>query len=104
MAMYVDDIREYPVHLIKPAARRYGQKWCHLITDGDEGELVAFARSIGCNVGWIQKKGQAMAHYDLTPSMRIKALEAGAISCTPKEYGQVLQKKIVAWREQHNGQ
>jgi hypothetical protein len=76
MAVYVDKIETYPISFVAKPARKYGTKWCHLYADSVE-ELHAFAESIGLKRGWFQDK--TLPHYDLTPFMRDKALESGAV-------------------------
>jgi len=77
MTIYVDKLFTYPAENIAPKARRYGRRWCHLVTDGDLEELHAFAERIGCQRSWFQKHPR-MPHYDLTPTMRARAVTAGA--------------------------
>jgi hypothetical protein len=77
--IYVDQLRYWRTEYIKPAARRYGHDWCHLVTDGDIEELHAFAERIGCPRFWFQEHPR-LSHYDLTPRKRQAAIEAGAIA------------------------
>lgn len=50
---------------------------CHLFADS-ESELHAFAKRIGMKRHWFQNHPR-LKHYDLTPYMREKALQAGAV-------------------------
>lgn len=51
---------------------------CHLMTDGTDAELVAFAEGIGLKPAWLQHGGTYKAHFDLTASKRAAAVRAGA--------------------------
>lgn len=83
MTVYVDEINEYAN---KP--RGLNGKWCHLWADSPD-ELDRFAIRIGCSLAWAQDKQSVLRnpaggrirfyHYDLRPSMRTKALRAGAV-------------------------
>lgn len=53
-----------------------GKLWCHLAADNLD-ELHAFASKLGLRRGWFQSKGYP--HYDVTISMRERALKMGAI-------------------------
>ena len=50
---------------------------CHMWADTEE-ELHELARRIGLKRRWFQKEPDRLPHYDLTASMRVEALEAGA--------------------------
>ena len=82
--IYVDQITEYPLSMIKGAqTRRNGRRWSHMFAD-DEAELHDMARRIGLQRGWYPDS--KIPHYDITPSKRERALAAGAVSITTKEY------------------
>lgn len=53
-----------------------GRFWCHLFADSIE-ELHQFAKQIGLQKTWYQGKA-CYPHYDITDSMRERALEFGA--------------------------
>jgi len=91
MAVYVDNIQEYPRWFVKPIARKYGLKWCHMYADSIE-ELHEMAKLIGMSASWFQNRPN-FAHYDLTPTMREKALALGAIDDSDKK---VLKSWIAA--------
>lgn len=78
MAIYVDGVQTYPAHMVKGSARRHGMRWCHLVTDGSIEGLHEFAQRIGCSRSWFQRHS-FWDHYDLTPYMRQRAIDAGAI-------------------------
>jgi hypothetical protein len=86
MTVYVDDIQTYPAESIKDAqARRVSRQWCHMWTDGDLAELHQVAQRIGLRRAWFQDR-PGFPHYDLTPSRRAKALEAGAVAQSLREH------------------
>lgn len=74
MAVYVDEAK-YPFR---------GKLYCHMMTDGETTELTAFADRIGLRRDWIQRKGSHYEHYDLSPTMRAKAIAAGAVAVDAK--------------------
>ena len=87
----VDSIVEYPADMTT-AKGLPGKRWCHLIssdqeTAAGEVELRGFGRKIGLSSSWIQMPGfPRRVHYDLTPSVRAKALAAGAIPVDLREF------------------
>lgn len=66
MAVYVDDER-IPWR---------GKLWCHLVADSLD-ELHGFAASLGLKRAWFQSSSR-YPHYDVTVSVRDKALSLGA--------------------------
>jgi hypothetical protein len=76
VAVYVDEVRLYPVEAIKPAARRFGARWCHMTAD-TLPELHAMARRLGLTPTSFQADAR-YPHYDLVPSKRTLAIRAGA--------------------------
>lgn len=100
MAVYVDQLRTYPDEAIKPAARKYGNRWCHLWTDpGNEDELHAMADRIGIMRKYCQRDNPDFTHYDLIPSKRARALEHGAVERDLKDW-LVEQKRLKEKAEQ----
>ncbi len=86
----VDELTEYP-----PSMTTYkglpGTRWSHMsstIADPAlaEAELTRMALKIGAKPAWIQHKGRPTVHYDLTPSMRTKALTAGAVEVDAMDF------------------
>lgn len=53
-----------------------GKRWCHLVADTLD-ELHAFADQLGLRRSWFQCK--KYPHYDVTISVRTKALRLGAL-------------------------
>jgi hypothetical protein len=68
MAVYVDK-EEIPWR---------GSLWCHLVADSLD-ELHAFAAGLGLKRDWFQERA-SYPHYDVTMSVRERALKRGAIS------------------------
>lgn len=66
MAVYVDD-EQIPWR---------GKLWCHLVADSLT-ELHDFAAALGLKRAWFQS-GSRYPHYDVTMSVRDRALRMGA--------------------------
>lgn len=66
MAVYVD----------AEAIEWQGKRWCHLVADTLD-ELHHFASRLGLRRSWFQCK--KYPHYDVTMSVRIRALQLGAL-------------------------
>lgn len=70
---------------------------CHLISDipGAKGELelIEFAKRIGMHIGWLQKPGTFMAHFDCMRGMIDKALRAGATQVSARKLCKIIDKK-----------
>jgi len=80
MTVYVDDSR------ISATVGRIRGRWSHLFAD-TESELHEFAAAIGLRRSWFQggAKHGRLWHYDVTDSLRQKAIRAGAHSVTWRE-------------------
>ncbi|MES2321203.1 MAG: DUF4031 domain-containing protein [Pseudomonadota bacterium] len=85
MAIYVD----------APVWKWRGRQWCHLLADSLD-ELHAFAGELGLREEWFQKKAR-FPHYDITESVRKKALEMGAIEANNR----TIVTKALALREEY---
>jgi len=74
VSVYVDDA------FIPARVGRVNARWCHLTAD-TQAELHAFAASIGLRRAWFQNKPRTRGrwHYDVTESVRAKALTRGAV-------------------------
>jgi len=83
MAVYVDDLKSYPL-----AKWRHG-KACHMIADTIL-ELKNFAVTLGMREEWFQPKSSP--HFDLTEELRTKAVAAGAIELNRREFVIKLQE------------
>lgn len=80
MAIYVDPLMDFGWSMYGRAVEN-----CHLFTDElDLVSLHALAQKIGLKRAWFQDK-KSIPHYDLTPSRRVKAVQAGAIEISWRE-------------------
>lgn len=95
MTIYVDPL--FTAYPQGSQAKRHGNEWCHMITDGNLEELHKFAQSIGLKREWFQRN--AVPHYDLTPSKRALAVRKGAVEKGSKELTPIRH----AWMKQWNG-
>ena len=78
MAVYVDDMYKSPMG-------QFGRmKMSHMIADTHE-ELMDMAQKIGINKKWIQYPGAYREHFDVSMSLRKKAVEFGAIEITMRQ-------------------
>lgn len=68
MAVYVD----------KEQIAWRGKLWCHLVADSLD-ELHTFAAALGLKRSWFQERA-SYPHYDVTLSVRERALNRGAVS------------------------
>ena len=93
MTIYVDDI--FTAVPRTAQGRRYGNQWCHMITDGDLSELHAMAEKIGLNRQWFERC--AVPHYDLVPSKRDAAIKAGAIAATNEQLMPIRKSWRLRW-------
>lgn len=84
MSVYVDELQEYPESMIKPAARRYGNRWCHLTADSTR-ELFDMACKLRLSPNYIQRSSSGVVHFDLVPSKRALAIKLGAIEISAQE-------------------
>lgn len=84
MSVYVDDMRK------KVKLNRFPAYWSHLFADTSE-ELEFFARQLGLKPEWVQYPGTWKEHYDVTDTVRKKAIELGAI---PVGYGDDVWRKV----------
>lgn len=57
---------------------------CHLFTDGGTLDLISFGHKIGLKPRWLDKRNRII-HFDLTESMRRRAIAAGAIPLSREE-------------------
>lgn len=98
MSVYVDELQDYPVHMIERSARRHGRRWCHLTADFED-ELKAFAAKIGLKPPWFQPD-RIHPHFDITPFYRNRALLNGAVFKPAKEQARERIQKIERLREE----
>jgi hypothetical protein len=81
MTIYIDDAL-IPA-TVPNGSRLVTSKWSHLMCDttGPEGtrELISFAVRLGMRPAWIQYRGTAKEHFDLTEGKRWQAIRLGAV-------------------------
>ncbi|AZF28691.1 DUF4031 domain-containing protein [Pseudomonas sp. R2-60-08W] len=82
-----------------------GREWSHLVADSLE-ELHAFADKLGLRRSWFQSK-TFYPHYDVTKSVRTRALAMGAYSADREKIvscaRQMRSEMIQAHRDAHSG-
>lgn len=89
MAVYVDDMYRSPIG-------QFGRmKMSHMIAD-TPGELRHMARRIGLKLEWIQNKGEALEHFDVSMTVRARAIKQGAIELTMLQLGRIIHDRIMA--------
>jgi len=86
MTVYVDNIVQWPARL-----RCFRQGSCHLAADTLE-ELHTFARRLGLRRSWFQDH-PVLAHYDLTPGRRARAVALGAVETDGKSLVRLLRRR-----------
>lgn len=77
MTVYIDDMRRQA----KVGNVRANARWSHLTAD-THNELIEFAKKLGLNLAWIQKAGTKLEHFDVTDTVRNKAIKLGATQVT----------------------
>jgi hypothetical protein len=95
MTVYVDDMNlraDVPNgdHVVRG-------RWSHLYAD-TEAELLAFAKQLGLRDSWIQHPGEAGVHFDVTSSVRQRAITQGARPVTWREAGEHFARQREAQR------
>lgn len=94
MTVYVDSL--FDAEPCTAQARRHGNTWCHLFTNGDPAELHEFAKRLGLQRRWAQTEfPEWRLHYDLVPSKRAVAIRMGAVEVTPRE-GAAIALQVLA--------
>lgn len=81
MTIYVDELKDWPLEMVQRRARRWGTRWCHLLSDSDDlEELHRFAQQLGLRTTYFQNHVRPrLAHYDLLPLKRAEAIKLGAV-------------------------
>lgn len=83
--VYVDDMYKIPLG-------QFGRmKMSHMIADTTE-ELLEMADKIGLNKKWIQYPNTKKEHFDVSISLRKKAIAAGAKEITMREASAIWSK------------
>lgn len=85
-AVFVDALRAQPssVEIARNAGERWGHRWCHLWSEDLEA-LHAMAEAVGMRREWFQDRA-GFPHYDLSPLGRERAVAAGAIEVSLKDW------------------
>jgi hypothetical protein len=86
MAVHVDD---FEVDATVNGLRR---RWTHLFAYSHE-ELVQFGRRARLSTAWLQKRGTARQHFDVTSAVRRRAIALGAIPVDYLGMQAILQRK-----------
>lgn len=74
---------------------RNGHRRCHMFCDQSSiASLHAIAGHIGMRMTWFQNK-PGFPHYDLTPAMRERAIQKGAVPLTHQQMLEKLKDKYV---------
>lgn len=85
MAVYVDDMHQYPI------GRKWGMRFSHMIAD-TEAELHEMAAKLGLQRAWYQGD-----HYDVSLAVRGRAVKLGAVEITYRDCG------LMTVRRRHEG-
>lgn len=92
VTIYVDDAL-IPA-TVPNGSRSVTSKWSHLMCDitGPAGtrELISFAVRLGMRPAWIQYRGTAKEHFDLTEGKRWQAIRMGAVQISYGREGAAL--------------
>lgn len=91
MPVYVDD-------MFKSKLGKFGRmKMSHMMADSQD-ELLEMADQIGLSRRWLQNRGQGRdrEHFDVSMSLRAKAVAAGAVEVTMRDLGLICRR----WREE----
>jgi hypothetical protein len=90
MTVYVDD-----------ANIKWGRGvWCHMMADTLE-ELNTFAAELGLHHAWLQYKPSGV-HYDVTKSVKAKALALGAVELKRREDPEAWRAVVRVARSQYD--
>jgi hypothetical protein len=89
LTVYVDDWRQ------AATVRDHADRWSHLLAD-DPAELHAMAAALGIPARGYQRhrRSAALNHYDVPESLRLRAIELGAVPVTWREMARLTRQ----WR------
>ena len=91
MSVYVDDMARPANITFRPA------KWSHLFADTSE-ELDEFRQRLGLREEWIQHRGTHREHYDVTTTVRDRAIKMGAQPISyPRGTAELMLRKRAAF-------
>ena len=93
LTVYVDDWRQRAV------VRDRADRWSHLLADDPE-ELHAMAAALGIPPRGYQRhrRSAALNHYDVPESLRLRAIELGAVAVTWREMARLTRAVAARWR------
>lgn len=89
MTVYVDDFE------VAAKVGALSRRWSHLVADTPD-ELRNFARKLRLSPSWIQKSGTPLEHFDVTSSVRGRAIALGAEPIDYMRMQQVIAEKRLA--------
>jgi hypothetical protein len=89
LTVYVDDWRQ------RATIRQREDRWSHLLAD-DPDELHDMAARLGIPLRGYQRhrRSAALNHYDLPESLRLQAIELGAVAVTWRQLARLTRE----WR------
>lgn len=92
MSVYVDDMYLIPLG-------RFGRmKMSHMIADSTD-ELLEMADRIGLSRRWLQAAGTDREHFDVSMSLRRKAVAAGAVEIGVRELSERIRARRKGGRD-----
>jgi hypothetical protein len=103
VTVYVDDLR------VPARVGRISARWSHLTADTRE-ELHQFAARLGMRREWFQGNCKLCRaecvhwHYDVTDTVRNRAIGLGATTITFREMGALIRARRAVERAQHPGE
>jgi len=84
MGVFVEDMLRHAA--VRNGSRIVRGRWSHLMADSG-AELRQFAARLRLNSAWIENPGTVLEHYDITASVRERALRLGAVRIAYGEGG-----------------
>lgn len=91
MTVYVDDMHQHPMGLMRSPSGRV-MRMSHMLADTSE-ELMAMAYAIGMRPEWIQKPGTAREHFDVPLFRRRMAIKLGAREITMRDAAALVRNR-----------
>ena len=67
-------------------------KMCHMVADTEQ-ELEDMAIQLGLKLSWWQYKGTPKSHFDVSKSIRQKAISLGAIPVEREQFVIIIRQK-----------
>lgn len=81
-----------PVYVDSEFIQFKRMKMCHMIADTEE-ELESMALQLGLKLSWWQYKGTYKSHFDVSKSVREKAIALGVKVIDRRELVDILNRK-----------